>query len=341
MTPVVLVRGDDPGLRGRALADAVARLLGGDDRSLAVAEFEVPESAEERPALVGAILDAARTPPFGTARRIVVARAASRLAADDARALAQYLAAPSPDAVLVLEVDGRLPPGLAKACKEAGAEEVGEARAATVDVLVAEAQRAGIVLDQPARERVLSRIGNDAGRIPALLELLAGAYGEGAHLTATDVEAYLGEEGAVPLFRLTAAIEEGAVPEALAILERMLGPMGMHPLQLMALLHNHYRRVLRLDDPRIRNEQDAVEALGGAVKAYPAKKAWTQARRLGTDGLREAFGYLARADVELRGGGVAALPEPMVMELLVTRLATLSRRVGAGERGAGRRRSRS
>ena len=94
------------------------------------------------------------------------------------------------------------------------------------------------------------------------------------------------------------------------------------------MLHKHYQRMLRLDDPSIGGEQGAVEALGGKVKPYPAGLALRQARLLGGGGLRSAYGLLAKADVDLRGA--TALPEDAVLEVLVARLAGLSRRAGAG-----------
>ena len=55
------------------------------------------------------------------------------------------------------------------------------------------------------------------------------------------------------------------------------------------------------------------------------------ARALGSDGLRQAFAYLAQADIDLKGA--RAIPEDAVMEVLVARLAHLSGRA----RGARRR----
>ena len=98
---------------------------------------------------------------------------------------------------------------------------------------------------------------------------------------------YLGEAGAVPSYQLTNAIEAGDPAAALEILHRLLTvssaqqPKPMHPLQVMGMLNGYYRRILRLDDPSVRSPADAVAALGGKVKEYPARKALDQARALG------------------------------------------------------------
>lgn len=333
--PAVVVKGPDHTLRAGAVDDVVDRLLGDDDRALAVAEASLPAprggegddgGAQARAESLAAALEGARTPPFGTARRIVVVRTDDAYSADEAERLAGYLADPEPTTSLVLEAPGRIPAALAKALERAGAEEVavGTGRDATASVLESELERAGIRLDADAARLVARRLGDQAGRVPALVGVLLSAFGSGASLESSDVEPYLGEEGGVPVFELTKAVDAGDVPEALAVLQRMTGPMGMHPLQVMAVLHNHFRRIARLDDPDLRGEGDAVDALGGSVKPYPAKLAWQRARALGTSGIRAAYDLLRRADDDLRGATGA--PGDAVMEVLVTRLTLLSRR---------------
>jgi DNA polymerase-3 subunit delta len=171
--------------------------------------------------------------------------------------------------------------------------------------------------------------------------VLASTYGAGAALDAEDVEPYLGEAGAVPVYQLANALDAGDVAGALETLHRMLTvtsprqPKPMHPLQVTGLLHSHYRRLARLDDPDVTDERAAVAALGGKVKPYPARKALEAARRLGSNGLREAFARLHQADVDLKGA--RAIPEDVVLQVLVSRLAALSARTGGRASGGSRR----
>jgi DNA polymerase III delta subunit len=104
------------------------------------------------------------------------------------------------------------------------------------------------------------------------------------------------------------------------------------------MLHNHLRRVARLDADDVESVADAITALGGKVKEYPARKALEQARRLGPEGIREAYAALARADLDLKGA--RAIPEAAVMEVLVARLAGLYGRGTGRGTGAPTRRSR-
>ena len=112
----------------------------------------------------------------------------------------------------------------------------------------------------------------------------------------------------------------------------------MHPLQVLSTLLGYYRRLLRLDDVSVQTAADAVAALGGRIKEFPARKALDATRALGTDGIRQAFDVLHQADLDLKGA--RGIPADAVIEVLVVRLARLSRASGsrAGGRGAPARR---
>ena len=342
---VHLVRGDDPILRSDALDALVADLLGADDRSLALEEFTVPGrpregevgGEDERRAAVGGAVNAALSPPFMTTVRVVVVRDVGNLLAAEVAPLLEYLDDPLDSTHLVLVAGGgRTPDALAKKCKAVGVVEHGPAHTAAADVLDAALGGAGLALRPRARTLVLDRVGGDAGRLPAIVEVLASAFGPGTTLEPDDVAPYLGDAGSVPPYELTNAIEEGDVAGALAVLARLLHatgpqqPKAMHPLQVLAMLHNRYRRIARLDDPQIRTEQEAAAALGGNVKAFTAKKTLAVTRRLGTEGIRDAYALLARADLDLKGA--RAIPEDAVIEVLVARLAAQTARAGGGRR---------
>jgi DNA polymerase-3 subunit delta len=351
---VHVVKGDDPILRIDVLEALIAELVGDEDRSLTVEDISVPgkgtegESggAEAREVAVGAVINAAQSPPFMTAVRVVVLRDVGHLLAGDVAPLVAYLADPLDTTELVFVAGGgTTPDALAKAWKAAKAKEHGAARTKGEDVLDAALADAGISLTPDAVRLLVDRVGGEAGRIPAIVEVLAAAYEPGARLSGEEVAPYLGEAGGVPPYELTNAIEAGDVAGALEVLHRVLTATGprqpkpMHPLQVLAMLHNNVRRLARLDDPEVRSTEDAIAALGGKVKEYPARKALDQSRRLGTEGIREAYGAIAQADLDLKGA--RAIPEDAVMEVLVARLAALSARSSGGPgaratRGGGR-----
>jgi DNA polymerase-3 subunit delta len=338
-----VVRASDPVLRSRAAQVLVDELVGEEDRTLVVEEFTVPSKTRggsdddsgpptdegARIPVVSAIVNAAESPPFMTSRRIVVVRDFEQLTADEAGPLAAVLADPLETTVLVFVAGGgRAPKSLLDALKDA--EVVGPDSEKTSDVLAAELDRVDLKLDGEATRAVAQRLGDDAGRAAALVDVLVAAFGPGVTLGAADVEPYLGEAGSVPVFQLTNAIEEGQVAGALAILDRLLTvtsarqPKPMHPLQILGMLQSRYRKLLRVDDPAIGTVAEAHAALGGKGSTFPAKKALEASRALGPDGLRRAIDSLYQADLDLKGA--SAMPEDAVLEVLVARLAALHSR---------------
>jgi DNA polymerase-3 subunit delta len=350
---VTLVQGNEPTLRDREVDRVVGVLLDGADRTLALEDHtlaarrggtdagEGEEAGSERESLelpqFAAIVTALQSPPFMTPVRVVVVRDVGNLTADQARWLAEYVAAPLETTRLVLVAGGgRTPAALDKAVKAAKADVVAPASEQTADVLDRQLRDSGVRISTAAAARVSAHLGDDAGRVPELVEVLRSAYGDDRVLDLAEIETYLGEAGTAGRFDLTNAIDRGDVAVALEVLHRQLHstsgaqPKPLHPLQVMATLVFHYQRMLRLDSPDIRTREQAAEVLGmrspGGAR-FPLEAS----RRLGTDGLREAMGLLAQAELDLRGA--SGLDEETVMEILVARLAALTRR----HRPAGRR----
>jgi DNA polymerase-3 subunit delta len=331
--PVVLVKGDDPGLVADALRQATERALGGADRGLALEELGGEDLA------VGAIVDAARTPPFLTERRVLVVRDVGRWNSDELAPLVDYLDAPEPTTSVVLVAGGgQTSPRLLNAVKKAGevldaGTPSGRARSAWV------ADRLGaapVKIDPAARQRVADHLGEDLGRLPALVDTLVGAYGEGARIGTDELEPFLGDAGGVAPWDLTDAIDRGDTATALGALKRLTGGGERHPLVVLASLHRHYAAMLRLDGANVASEQEAAAVLG--IAPFPAKKAMQQAARLGSANIARAIELLAAADLDLRG--LKEWPDDLVLEILVARLSRLAparRAPRPSSSGAGRR----
>jgi DNA polymerase III delta subunit len=98
-------------------------------------------------------------------------------------------------------------------------------------------------------------------------------------------------------------------------------------MQVMASLVFHYQRLLRLDNPAITTKEQAADVLG-MKSPGGARFPLEAARKLGTDGLREALGLLAQAELDLRGQ--SGFDERTAIDVLVARLAALSRRHARG-----------
>ena len=318
MTAVIVLSGGDEVLLSAARTALVHDLVGDEDATLVVAEL-AGDDYEMRE-----LVDAAQTPPFLTARRVVVGRGMGRFGKDDHALLVDYLADPLDSTVLVLEwAGGRVPKAVSDAVKKAGGEvrTTGPGRKVG-DWATQQLADAGIRPDREGTRLIVDWLGDDGGKLPGLIAVLASTYGEGARLTADEIEPFLGDAGGVPPWDLTDAIDRGDIPASITALTRMLGA-GRHPLQIMATLHTHFQRILRLDGAGARGEKDAAVILNLKGSTFPAKKALAQANRLGSRNCRESIGLLAAADVDLRG--TVDWPNELVLEVLVARLARLAR----------------
>lgn len=135
---------------------------------------------------------------------------------------------------------------------------------------------------------------------------------------------YVGHGGSVAPWDLTDAIGRGDIVLAVDRLHRLLAAGDRHALVVMATLHGHLGRMLALDGSDAGTERDAAAVLGLKGSTFPAKLALEGARRLGSARLAQAISLLAQADLDIRGA--SALPDQLVLEVLVARLAHLSRR---------------
>lgn len=319
MTPCIVLSGGEEILLAKARTDLVADLVGDDDVTLVLAELD-GEDYEIRE-----LIDAAQTPPFLTDRRVVVGRGVQRFGKPDHPAIIAYLEDPLPSTTLIIEWggSGRVPKAISDAVKACG----GEVRATGPGRKVADWVRdaladGGVRPDRAGTALITDWVGEDAGKLPGLISLLVSTYGEGARISAGDIEPFLGGAGGVPPWDLTDAIDKGDIPAALDAATRMLGS-GRHPLQLMATLHTHFQRILRLEGANVRGEKEAATLLGLKGSTFPAKKAMAQASRLGHGGAVESIRLLCEADLDLRGR--VDWPAELVIEVLVARLARTAR----------------
>jgi len=341
-----LILGDDPVLIGEAVTAAVQELVGDGDRGLMLeilgeGDYKNDEGSYDPLRLI----DAARTPPFLTEKRVVVGRHVSRFSRkDDYGPLVRMLEEPldTTDLVLVWEkgVEPKVDkmPSLPKALKEA----IEVAGGVTVKTAAGRGKEAGVWLrdqlgqsslefDQSAVAALEDLIGDDSGRVVGILRTLEGALGEGSAVSADDVATYGGTEkgGTVP-WALDDAVDSGNVAEALELLTRLIPYDGAPTdrngaaFRLMATLHRRYANMLRLDGAGVASDKQAADLLGMKGSTFPAKKALQQSRKLGTEKIARAIELLAVADMQLRG--TVDWPPELVMEVLVARLASLSGR---------------
>ena len=320
--PAYLVRGDRPVLVADAVKAVVGELVEGGEPGLMTEEL----SGEEY--TVGNLVDAAQTPPFFGSRRIVVAREIGRFSTHDVEPLVAYLSDPLPTTTVVLVAGGgQVARSVVEAVRKSGhVVDAGVPGGRGRSAWLANRLKEGPVrLDARAVVAVGDHLGDDVDRLGSLLDMLAAAYGHGARVGLDQVAPFLGEAGSVAPWELTDAIDRGDAAAALGALRRLTGPGGRHPLVVMATLHTHFARVLRLDGADVADEAAAASVLGmSGGSTFPAKKALLQVRRLGHAPVARAIHLLAEADLALKGA--VDWPADVVLEVLVARLSGLGRR---------------
>jgi DNA polymerase-3 subunit delta len=325
---ITLLRGDDESVLRDAVRNLIDELVGTEDRALVVEEVEVTTSGSDTDGLdpLVALVDAAQTPPFLTEHRVVLGRVVDKRERNDqVQVLVDYLLDPLPSTRLVLEWrGGKVPKALAEGITRAGGTVVDTSPGRKLgDWVQKQLADAGLKVDSDGRQRLVTWLGDDPGRLLGLVDLLVSSFGTGTKIGRADIEPFLGDDGGVPPWDLTDAIDKGDRARALELLKRMTAKGDRHPFQVLATLHSHFARILRLDGADVATEQQAAEILGIKGSTFPAKKALGQSRKLGHDRIVRIIELLAQADLDLRGG--KAWPDGLVLEVLVARIATMSR----------------
>lgn len=313
---VYLISGDET-LISLELSTLLDRLVGDEDKSMMVDSFDCADANFS----IGAVVDALTTMSLFMERKVVVVRHVHDIDAAMVDSFVTAIDACIPEVDLVMTVTGKLTKAIADAAKRAHAQTIGatvvsgqKERITWVEERLVEA---GFTYSPEVARIVAAWFGSDHARVAGLIATLTSAYGEGAKLTRSDVEVFLGEAGSVAPWDLTDAIDAGDPNKALQMLHRMM--IDSHPMQILALLANRYAQMMKIDGRGVRTAEDAVVILGG--KPFTARKVLEQYQRLGSAGISRAVSLLAQADVDLRGGKDWT-PE-MVMEILVARLARL------------------
>lgn len=331
-----LLQGDDPGLLSQALTALLARLASaGDDGPASVEEYGEPargESRRDEPAAVVLALEACRTLPFLSSRRVVVLRDTTALDAAQVKQVVAYLAEPVDTTALILVHPGKSAPApLVKAVRAVGTvvDAVPAAAGRARSQWFADHLRAAPVRLAPtAAAQLEEHLGEDLARLEGILATLHATFGDSTPIGSAELEPFLGSAGGVAPWDLTDAIDAGDVPRAISALHRMLEAGERHPLQVLATLHRHFGAMLRLDGSGASDEASAAALTG--MRPFPAKKALAQSRKLGHERIARAIALLAGADLELRGG--LGWPPDLVLEVLVARLARLVRERPAASR---------
>ncbi len=244
---------------------------------------------------------------FGSGERLIVVSAVEAWKVDDAKAVAAYLAAPTPSTVLAL-VAGELKKDgpLAKAVKPHGEVLLWDVPQRGLERWVAEQFKLRATpADGDACRLLVELVGNDLYDLAAEVDKLA-TWAAGGRVTTVEVEELVAERAESPAFVLTDAWGTRDVAAVLSASERMLersgDPRSRTIPRVVGALTNHVgrlRAVQRLDEEGVEAKEAAAR-----LKLHPfyVRKLYAQSRNFSVDELRSATVRLADLDHALKGG---------------------------------------
>jgi DNA polymerase-3 subunit delta len=292
-----LIAGNDRPKVDRAVARLRARF---DDEAV-----ELHDAAEATGEDVVAACNALAL--FGSGDRLIVVASVEVWKADDAKAVAAYLAAPTPSTVLAL-VAGELKKDgpLAKAVKPYGEVLVWDVPQRGLERWVADQFKLrSTPADGDACRLLVELVGNDLYDLAAEVDKLA-TWAAGGRVTTVEVGELVAERAESPAFVLTDAWGTRDVAAVLRASERMLersgDPRSRTIPRVVGALTNHVgrlRAVQRLDEEGVEAKEAATR-----LKLHPfyVRKLYTQSRNFSVDELRGATVRLAELDHALKGG---------------------------------------
>jgi DNA polymerase-3 subunit delta len=299
--PVVLLWGEDAFL----LREAALELLG----DLRATEVDAAEWQ-------GSELQDLATPSLFGERRALLVNDAKALTKDALGALAVYLAAPDPEARLVLlAVVGeraKVPAALDKLVKPVG--QLRELKIARKDLepwVLQRAKRNGVDLAAPAARALVEVVGEEPGSLAGALEQLADAFPD-QRITADLVHGQFRGLGERKVWDLCDRAFAKDLPGAIRSL-RALEAAGDDALPVLGGIASRLRDLIRVRalPDRLPPAQVAKEA--GLRFEWQARRYQQQARNFSLDELVEIHDRVTEADRALKSGSTGDIVMPTLI----------------------------
>jgi DNA polymerase-3 subunit delta len=312
LLPVYLFEGPEEFRKLRALDALKKAVVGESPADMAFERFDGLPAAY--------VCDRARTAPFFVERRLLVAGGAEKYGDADVAALTAYLADPSPNAVIVLWVDGKLDrrKKFYKFCDKSGCVFTfeyltGPARRKRLE---AEAARLGVKLSAEAAAYLDYALAPDLFIIVRELEKLA-AYGAGEELSAEEVAEVAAASRVENVYEMVRNVGEGNLAPALVALRRLL-LSGERPESMIGLFARQIRLIWLAGELREAGLNAAETASRLKVPAFYVNEYLSAAERLDRPRLAQLHRLLAELD---RGVKTGRVPAVLALELFAARAA--------------------
>jgi len=156
----------------------------------------------------------------------------------------------------------------------------------------------GSKIDRPAVLLLTQRIGNDLWRLSNEIQKMGNYFGT-KEITAADIEKSAGQETETNIFSTIDAIALRDKKQALFLVKEHIGK-GDHPLYLLAMMATQFRNLLLVKT--CVEEGLPTSQLG--IHPYVLGKVTAQARRFKAIELKNIYGLICRADLDIKTGKI-------------------------------------
>ena len=271
------------------------------------------------------LLSAVETLPFMCKRRVVLVREAQEIDMKVLEGLGGYLDDPSPSTCLILHamtahksLDGRTAIvrklkgkalcGEFAAFKEHDAEQFVQKQAA---------QR-GLRVSEEVAAHLVSSVGTSLAELDKALDKLDLYLGPQQRVaTLEELGQVVAQTRVSSVFELTDALGDKRLDLALEILDGMM-LHGSAAIMINQMIARHFRIMLKLKDPSLRNAGSAERAKAAGVSSYFLKDYQRHADKFSAAQLRLIMTELLATDIALKS---SKLSDQLIMEGLLLKIA--------------------
>lgn len=268
------------------------------------------------------VLDELRTVSMWSDRRLVIVEGADEFVTRHRGGLEKYLDQPAKKSLLVLDLKS-WPKNtkLAKKLAKIGLDvNCGSLKPAQVSRwLTTHAQRAyGKKIPGPAAQTLVELAGTSLAQLDTELDKLSTYVGAADSIDAEAVRALVGGWKAETTWAMLDAVRDGHVGRAIELLDKLL-TAGEAPMKLLGGINYTYRRIAKATELSRHGAQlpDALKTAG--LQPFTVGKVVAYMRRIGRPRAEKIYGWLAEADMALKGG--SSLSDRAVLEQLLLKLS--------------------
>lgn len=312
---LVAVYGAEQFFKTNVIRALTSQVLGEDEDAL-------PSRFPGKSAELVDVMDELRTISMWSERRLVVVEGADEFVTRHRGGLEKYLEQPAKKSVLVLDLKSwpkntKLAKKVAKVGLDVNCSALKPAQ--IVRWLTSQAKKTyGKKLAGQAAQTLVELAGNSLSLLDTELEKLSTAVGDAEEIDHQTVCALVGGWKAETTWSMLDAVRDGQVGRAIELLDKLL-KAGEPPMKLLGGINFTYRRIAKATELS-RHGMQLPEALKSAgVQPFVIGKVVASMRRIGRPRAEKFIGWLAEADMALKGG--SSLSERAVLEQLLLKLA--------------------